>query len=552
MRFNPFRGSLIATALLVVAPATALAQRYTITDLGTLGTSTHGVGSSRGAAVNEAGHVAGHSAVFAPDGTYLADRPFLWRDGVMIDLGALPAPSGYSLRGAAVALNDAGDVVGKEQAIGFPGTTPYDFGTFGFFWSGHLSNLGTLGTPPVGRGSTEARAIDGTGRVVGHSMVYDSAGGSLGERAFLWSGGSITNLGTLGVSATGWARSQALAINSTGRAVGFSTYHDAAGNLVSSGRAVSWHAGTMTDLGVLSDNEYGWGGTSIALSINAAGQVVGESWLFPSATSPSFGGRAVLWDGAAITNLGTLGTSSTHQGFSSAVAVNDAGQVIGYSYVYDADGAWKGQHAFLWQAGHMRSLGVLNTDPSGRGWSFPTGINASGQVIGSSRVFPAGADFYDRAFLWQAGRLIDLTSLLPADSGWELRSATDINDSGQITGTGRFHGQERAFLLTPAGPARPGPLHNTSPVAVPDTATVAAGATVRIVVLANDMDRDGDPLTITAFDAAGARGGAIARDGNVLVYTAPGEPLRRPDTFTYTIGDGRGGTAVGRVTVHVR
>jgi hypothetical protein len=32
MRFNPFRGSLIATALLIVAPATALAQRYTTDD----------------------------------------------------------------------------------------------------------------------------------------------------------------------------------------------------------------------------------------------------------------------------------------------------------------------------------------------------------------------------------------------------------------------------------------------------------------------------------------------------------------------------------------
>ncbi len=45
--------------------------------------------------------------------------------------------------------------------------------------------------------------------------------------------------------------------------------------------------------------------------------------------------------------------------------------------------------------------------------------------------------------------MIDLNTLIDPASGWILTSARDINDAGQITGTGLFDGQPRAFLLTP-------------------------------------------------------------------------------------------------------
>jgi len=49
--------------------------------------------------------------------------------------------------------------------------------------------------------------------------------------------------------------------------------------------------------------------------------------------------------------------------------------------------------------------------------------------------------------------------LIPAGARWLLTEARDINDSGQIVGTGIFDGQVRAFLLTPAGAGMlpPGP-----------------------------------------------------------------------------------------------
>ena len=45
--------------------------------------------------------------------------------------------------------------------------------------------------------------------------------------------------------------------------------------------------------------------------------------------------------------------------------------------------------------------------------------------------------------------MIDLNTLLPTGSGWELAGAYGINDLGQIVGSGSINGQGHAFLMTP-------------------------------------------------------------------------------------------------------
>jgi len=52
-------------------------------------------------------------------------------------------------------------------------------------------------------------------------------------------------------------------------------------------------------------------------------------------------------------------------------------------------------------------------------------------------------------FLYDSGNTIDLNTLLPTGSGWELAGAYGINDAGQIAGLGSINGQYRAFLMTP-------------------------------------------------------------------------------------------------------
>ena len=91
---------------------------------------------------------------------------------------------------------------------------------------------------------------------------------------------------------------------------------------------------------------------------------------------------------------------------------------------------------------------------------------------------------------------------------------------------------------------------NRPPVAISDSANVTASTSVDIMVRANDIDRDGDPLTVTAVGTPSGGGAAsIAGGGTHVRYTAP--PAAGTETFSYTISDGRGGTATSVVTVNV-
>ncbi len=45
--------------------------------------------------------------------------------------------------------------------------------------------------------------------------------------------------------------------------------------------------------------------------------------------------------------------------------------------------------------------------------------------------------------------MVDLDTLLPANSGWTLQYAVGINASGQICGFGTHNGATHAFILNP-------------------------------------------------------------------------------------------------------
>lgn len=90
---------------------------------------------------------------------------------------------------------------------------------------------------------------------------------------------------------------------------------------------------------------------------------------------------------------------------------------------------------------------------------------------------------------------------------------------------------------------------NQPPVAVADSATVAASGTVDISVLANDSDPDGNPLTITQVSTPTAGTATILTGPPRIRYVATATAGTR--TFTYTISDGQGQTATATVTVTV-
>src|SRR5207253_737684 len=82
---------------------------------------------------------------------------------------------------------------------------------------------------------------------------------------------------------------------------------------------------------------------------------------------------------------------------------------------------------------------------------------------------------------------------------------------------------------------------NDAPVAVNDARTTAEDTVATIPVLANDTDADSDVLSITAVGAA-LHGATLANPDGTITYT-PALNYNGPDSFTYTISDGHGGTA---------
>ncbi len=91
---------------------------------------------------------------------------------------------------------------------------------------------------------------------------------------------------------------------------------------------------------------------------------------------------------------------------------------------------------------------------------------------------------------------------------------------------------------------------NDGPVAKNDEANVDEDSSVTIDVLANDSDLDGDSLSVT--DVSEPQHGTVTINDDGTVSYTPAENYNGPDSFTYTISDGNGGTATATVNVCVK
>ena len=233
-------------------------------------------------------------------------------------------------------------------------------------------------------------------------------------------------------------------------------------------------AGNNIDLGTLG------GDLSDAHSINDAGQIVG--WAETSKYLP----HATLFDRTGAGNnidLGTLGGD-----WSEGLSINDSGQIVGWAQNSQGD-----HRATLFDptgAGNNIDLGTLGGDSS-----EAVSINDAGQIVGyaTNTQWDEYTQWQHRATLFDhtgAGNNIDLNTLIDPASGWTLRYANDINNSGWIVGSGRNpQGEYHAFLLVPKPPCLyrlAGDLSDDCRVDFADLAVMAANWLVDCAAVPTD------------------------------------------------------------------
>jgi probable HAF family extracellular repeat protein len=140
----------------------------------------------------------------------------------------------------------------------------------------------------------------------------------------------------------------------------------------------------------------------------------------------------VIWINGTASKLSALPDSTS----SGAKAINNTNQIVGF---YGAGN----EHGFLYTLGNA-SFTDLGVAP-GQARSFAMDINNLGQIVGYCDV----SNGPEVASIYQDGSMVDLNTLLPPSSGWQLERATGINDSGEIVGYGLLNGVTRGFIIVP-------------------------------------------------------------------------------------------------------
>jgi probable HAF family extracellular repeat protein len=352
---------------------------------------------SRGMAINDRGWVAGWSN--RPDGSRHAA---LWKDGTITDLLTLGGPSSTV---PWPGLNDDGMVVGIS----------------------HTAEIDPL---------DEDWSCEAGGFLPGSTNLVC--------RGFVWSGGEMRELPTLGGH-----HGFAAGVNQRGQVVGWAEtpVHDptCVGAQQLQFRAVLWEP-KKNQIKTRELAPFPGDSTSAATAINDRGDAVGISGDCDQAVGRFRARHAVLWNkNGKVTAIPGLGGVTWH----TPMDIDESGDVVGFSNPAgpgDPEGEFIA-HAFLWKRGATTSedLGTLPGDL----FSEAFAINARGQVVGVSFGGANGS----RAVLWENGVMTNLNDLVPSGTLDVLLSGQDIDDDGRITGRVRdaATGETLAFVATPNG-----------------------------------------------------------------------------------------------------
>jgi VCBS repeat-containing protein len=122
---------------------------------------------------------------------------------------------------------------------------------------------------------------------------------------------------------------------------------------------------------------------------------------------------------------------------------------------------------------------------------------------------------------------------------------------GDLNRDCRVDGHDLGYVVREAQKARRARRapSNAPPQPKADVASTSEDIQVRIPVLANDVDPNGDALRLTSASAGRLGTTAVGPDG-VVTYT-PARDANGSDTFTYTVADAHGLSATQTVTVAI-
>jgi probable HAF family extracellular repeat protein len=391
----------------------AFPQAVTITDLGTLkgGLFTMPTG------VNAQGQVVG---LVLMRNEHV--RSFLWQRGKMTDLGTLGGSDAI-----ASGVSERGHIAGIAALKG-------DENARGFLWqSGKMTDLGDLGG-----GFSAAYGVNGQGVVTGFSETSDAE-----IVAFEWKNGSMKAL----PNPSGSLLSLGIGINARGAIAGMC--------LTEPGQVhgVVWESGKPRALSGLN------GGDAAAVGINDSGLITGNSMTGSDPNAPI---HAVVWKEGRPQDLGSLPGYS----YSFSAGINNRGDVAGVVFEprdrmfqasetadRQAPGSFwhRAQMLFGQSLAHQHTLPrILTGKASNALLQLHTPWFWNYALLDEVRAAPEKEDL-PRAVVWSRGRIRDLNSMLPRNSGWKLLTADCINNRGQIAGVGVYRGELRAYLLSPEG-----------------------------------------------------------------------------------------------------
>jgi probable HAF family extracellular repeat protein len=342
--------------------------------------------------------------------------------------------------------------------------------------SGKQLSIATIGTVALGLGSLTPVSAASLYEVVGLDFTPTDINNSsqvVGAN-YLWEDGNVTDLSTLPGADNSDLR--AVAINDSGTIVGnngdegpsttsfisngttisalatdfgceeaCSAFNSTIADINNSGAiAVNYYGSTEQYSATLDSNGTSYQVLGIIFDINNQGQVVS------TISSGRSGTNGIFSDGQGDSLTGTFLVPAASafgpvpsQPFarSRAYDLDDNGNIVGASLVIPSSSLENTlQQATLWSDPTQPgvSLGTLGGEES-----EALGINNSMQVVGSSFLEDESTE---HAFLWEDDELIDLNSLIDPASGWELTSAFEINDGGDIIGIGTYNGVQRGFV----------------------------------------------------------------------------------------------------------